>query len=410
MVISRCFASLVDVEMMKRIVLRLKCALIVLMVSFPAGCGFYRTVRNEPPPSETRRFGPVNTSAEMDRPVLLLGRLENPRRSPTRWRDIGKGMTDMLSRELRAAGTYDAWISTRLAREVDSILGDLPTSRKDRFDSLRGQNPEIHYVILGGVTDFLHIQRRKGNPRGGRDPNRQTGYSEALVAIEFSVVDIESGRVVLTDHVTGSVFIEDGTVQESYRSMSFGSYRFWNTPLGEASLEAIGHVIYQIQQLPVPARQLVANAAHGETFEVGGESESSVAEFVNPERSASQPQPFYRKDVIRIVSQVHPRKIEVAWSRQHVVGVNDVYYVSRHDAASENLVSINDPDTGRPLRARIIATGKTGGTALLNGMKPANTDLRGAILTRQRASRTRSKMTKSSEDSLGAGRVESSTQ
>ena len=393
---------------MKRIVLRLKCALIVVMVSSSAGCGFYRTVRNEPPPTE-RRFGSVNTSAETDRPVVLLGHLENPRRSPSRWRDIGKGMTDMLSRELRAAGTYDAWISTRLAREVDSILGDLPTSRKDRFDSLRGQNPEIHYVILGGVTDFLHIQRREGNPRDGRNPNRQIGYSEALVAIEFSVVDIESGRVVLTDHVTGSVFVEDGTVQEPYRSMSFGSYRFWGTPLGEASREAIGRVIDQIQQLPVPARHLVAGAAQEGTTVVAGEYEVSEAEFVNPERSAPQPLRFDRKDVIRIVSQVHPRKIEVAWSRRQVVGVNDVFFVSFHDAASENLVSINDPDTGHPLQARIIATGQTGGTAFLNGMKPAGTDLRGAILTRQRASRIRSKMTISSGDSHSAGRAESTT-
>ncbi len=349
-------------------------------------------------------------SVEAGPPVVLLGQLENPRRSPSRWRDIGTGMTDLLSRELRAAGTYDAWISSRLAREVDSILRDLPTSRKDRFDLLRGQNPEIHYVILGGVTDFLHIQNRSGDPRNERDQNSQAGYSEALVAIRFSVVDIESGRVVLTDHVTGSAIIEDGTVQEPYRSMSFGSYLFWSTPLGEASREAVGRVIEQIQQLPVPGRHYVAGAAREESREAGGEAESSADEFDHPERSAPLPHRFDRIDIIRIVSQVHPRKIEVVWNRAHAVGVNDVYFISRYDAASENLVSINDPDTGRPLQALIITTGQAGGTALLNGMKPEGTDLRGAILTRQQASSIRSKMTISSEISMKAGLSESVTQ
>lgn len=401
MAISRCFASLVDVEMMKRITLRLKCALMIMVVSGGAGCGGYRTRDFKPETADSRSFGYVYTSSDTYRPVILLGRLENPRRSPYRWRDIGKGMTDVLSRELRAAGTYDVWISTRLAREIDSILNDLPTSRQKRLDSLRGKNPDIHYVILGRVTDFLHIQRRDDNPRNGDYQDRQSGYSEALVAIEFSVVDIESGRVILNDHVTGSVLVEDGTVQESYRTMSFESYRFWDTPLGRASRDAIGRVIDQVQKLPVPEGNHLADAilegAYEGAIEEAGEPESSATVYALPERETPNPRRFDGKGEIRIVSQVHPRKIEVVWTRPHLIGVNEVFFVSRYDPDRGSLVSINDPDTSRPLQARIIATTKKGGTALLIGMKPRGTDLRGAILTRRRALRILSKMTISSE-------------
>lgn len=316
-------------------------------------------------------------------PVLLMGNLENPVQSPLRWRDVGEGLTDALSRELRAEGMYDIWINPRIGHEVESILQGAPSQRAGRFETLCDGHPDVRYIFVGRVTDFLHVGEptrdrlrglfRRDDSEEGDEPEISV---EAMVAIDFSIVDIVSQRTVLSDHVVGR--FEAGPVlsRDLYRDMAFGSYRFWTTPLGRASQQAIDRILLRLGELPTPDRALVENRSH--------ETEDSVIASDSHRGPGSVAAAREWSRGIRVERQINPRKIRVTASRADSLRKGQTFYLSRYDQISGHLVSIEDRDTGHPLQAQIISARRTSGLALLLGLKPVELDLRGALLTRQR--------------------------
>ena len=111
---------------------------------------------------------------------------------------------------------------------------------------------EIDYVIVGKVTDFHHTAALpKDASRWGLFGRRK----EAVVAIEWRVVDVQARRVVAADHTYGTAEASrKKSVEELYAGLDVSAYLFWNTPLGRAAHQAVDKSIERMRELlPNPA-------------------------------------------------------------------------------------------------------------------------------------------------------------
>lgn len=270
---------------------------------------------------------------------IVVGELDNPQAASVRWRDIGPGMTDTLVRTLRNENNYTVRSDRKLGSDIQSALLKSASDRWRRMEEFHKKYPEIDYVVVGQVTDFQHStdlteEARQRHFLFGRK-------SEAIVAIRLTVVDVASGAVVVDDHVTGTASSnKDVSAKDLYRNITFGSYVFWNTPLGEASREAIANATARIQRA-VPLLQ-------GDPM------------------------------IVRVLER---RKVELNGGTNMGVVVGQQYYVCS-PASGGDYVSIQDADTGRPLMAKVTSVGSGTAEAWLVGRAAVESDLRGARLLR----------------------------
>jgi hypothetical protein len=154
------------------------------------------------------------------------------------------------------------------------------------------------------------------------------------------VLDFDSGRVVASDHVYGTAPAPKKSAKELYAGFDFDSYLFWSSPLGLASEEAIERTVGVIVKVEPPV-----------------------------------------EEYLRIVRQTGARRVELAQAGEPA-DAGEELYVCQTDTGTGGLRPVYDPDTHRPLRVRIDATGEHGATAWLIGQKPVDVDLCGAVLSR----------------------------
>lgn len=68
-----------------------------------------------------------------------------------------------------------------------------------------------------------------------------------LISLQLMIEDLQTNQVIISEAITESK--TSGSV--SYQNITFGSQIFWDSPLGEATAEALGETIdYLIEQLP----------------------------------------------------------------------------------------------------------------------------------------------------------------
>jgi len=265
--------------------------------------------------------------------VVVLGHFRTPAH-PLAWENVGPGMSDALARTLLNHGDFDVWINPNLARRVETLLDTSPDERAVRLTQIREAFPEVRLVVTGRVTDFHHTTDFSDGEHRMFD-----GASEAVVAIQMNVFDLELGRVVASDHIHGVAPAPARPSSEMYASVDFDSYLFWSTPLGKASAQAVNKAM-------------------------------DVLNRVVPTRDES----------IRIVKQIESRRVRIAAGSTQTLDRDRRYYVYVYDETTSRLVPVLDRDTRLPLQARIDASSRIGSTAWLMGEKPLSVDLRGAVL------------------------------
>lgn len=248
-------------------------------------------------------------------------------------------MSDALASALLNHNNFDVWIDAGISRQVAEILRRSPTKRAKGFAQVQSDYPEVHFVITGKVTDFHHTSEL---PREVSRWGIFRRRNEAVVAINFNVVDLQRQRIVATDHVYGTAGVSKTPSKQLYQDLEFGSYLFWSTPLGKASRQAIERTIERVIEV-LPSQM--------------GEP--------------------------RILNLIAARKVSIngGWSWGLVEGRR--YYVcTQDDDAGLALRPVLDPDTRQPLQVRISRVNKETSTAWLLGKKPPGDDLRGAQLLR----------------------------
>ncbi len=267
----------------------------------------------------------VLISARPGGTVIKIATFGDPAVAAVRWRnDVGSGMSEYLRRALLNETDFNVLIEP--ARAGRAANG--PTSS------------EADYIVTGKVTDFNHtslLSRKVA--RWGLLRRR----SEAVVAIEFRVVDAHSGRVVAADHIYGTASASRRPPRKLYNGLDFQAYLFWSTPLGRASRQALGRVVHRIRQI-VPSHS--------------GES--------------------------RIIAIEGLRKVTLVGGRATGFASGQEYLLYMSPPGTRKRSGpVYDAEMGRPLLVRISRVRKNSSTGWLLGQPPAGVDLRGAVLVRQ---------------------------
>ncbi|MHC4763681.1 MAG: CsgG/HfaB family protein [Planctomycetota bacterium] len=309
--------------------------LLVLVAIGVAGPGCARPrnpwVYAEPPAVSVNAYArPVKSG----RTVVAVAQFGNPVAPQLNWPDVGLEMTRAMRRAIYNNGNFEVRIAPEIEQKVSQpgFLGTAGTT---------GIAPvEVDYVLTGQVTDFHHTAALpKDASRWGLFGRRK----EAVVAIEWKVVDVRARRVVAADHTYGTAEASrKKSIDELYAGLDVSAYLFWNTPLGRAGHQAVDKTIERMRELL-------------------------------PSQVAGQP---------TVLQVMGPREVSIkgGWKWGLAEG-QEFYVIGQQEGQAPQ--PIYDADTGRPLMVRIRHVRKDGSTAWLLGKAPGGQNLKGAILTPQ---------------------------
>lgn len=241
------------------------------------------------------------------RPIILLGEFDSSTNVDSRWSDVAPSMREAFSRALLKTGKFDVVTDAALSSEAETILSSYDASRTQSLESvLYSLNTDRAFYVTGKVTDFLHTSDA---PESVQRLSWFETANDALVAIELTAVDLQTGRTTLSDQIVATVAAGDAAADQ-YGSLEFGSYLFWSTPLGKASSEAVDLGVAKLAtiQAATPGVSKIA------TYEEG------------------------------------TRAVEIKNGKNLADG--GIYYVGRMDSGAGVYVAVDD-DFGRPLRLRV---------------------------------------------------------
>jgi len=313
----------------------------VVALAIAAGCGSSTPWKSSPPPTASQPSVAAYAGLEHvpHRATLVIGRFANPGSASVGWSDIGKGITDALSRAMLNDRTFDIRINPELAAKLEPVVTGSRGSQTAELEKFARTHPEIDYVVLGKVTDFHHTNNLS------RDVARRGLFgrkTEAFVAIKFNIVDLNEKRVIAVDHIYGAAGADGSPADDVYRGITIDSYLFWSTPLGKASREAIEKARARLaQQAPSRVGQIV------------------------------------------ITRLLDARRVEIAAGRNWGLAIGQEYYVSSRSIEDGSLAPVLDRHTSQPVKAVVREVDEAAARAWLVGQQAAEIDLRGAVLTRQ---------------------------
>lgn len=267
------------------------------------------------------------------RTVIAVAEFASPDKPQLDWPDVGAEMT----RAMRRALYKDTDFEIRLDPELEKAASN-PAFLRTKPDTSRPL--EVDFVVIGHVTDFHHTAALpKDASRWGLIARR----NEAVVAIDWKVVDVRAHRVIAADHTYGTAKASGKkSIAELYEGLDVSAYLFWNTPLGRAGHAAIDNTIAHLRQ-------------------------------VLPNNVAKEP---------TIMEVLGPRKVSVQGGWQWGLAEGQEYYVVMPVKGGPSR-SIRDGDTGLPLVVKIIDVNKGSAEGWLIGKPAADVDLRGAMLLTQ---------------------------
>lgn len=285
--------------------------------------------------------------------LIAIGSFENPSSTPLAKSNIGAGFSEAIRQQLAKQNRLDPQVDAAVGREVTDALALSESQRARRLWQIWRAHPSLDWVLTGSVRKFGHVAQSPSD-LSAWGPSRN--HMQATVKITSTLVDLCHGTIISSDELSGVAWTNETPAPQTYRGITFGSYQYWQTPLGLASREVIDQLAARIERA-VPAAGPAATP-------------------------------------IRIVQQVDSRRVRLTENALEHASEGDVMYVCAFSADGLSLRTVDDSQTRQPLMARIEPR-RLGHapTARLTGEKPANTNLRGAVLTRQRPERASSTST-----------------
>jgi curli biogenesis system outer membrane secretion channel CsgG len=170
-------------------------------------------------------------------PRVAVASFENRSSFSGQWK-LGPGIADLLVSELVASRNFVVLERGNLAAVVDEI-----TRQKDRLFRKEGRVDEgrlenARYLIRGVITDFS--QTSGGSLwMGFRRLFIGTGGYTARVGLTLTIIDIESGKIVDSVQCAGNARANRAYGKGTYKGVHFGGDKFFRTPLGVATAQAI---------------------------------------------------------------------------------------------------------------------------------------------------------------------------
>lgn len=279
----------------------------------------------EPPAVQNGVFA---RQRDPSKPVIAIATFKNPDVPQLSWPDVGLVMTKAMRRAILNDGEFEVRIEPELERVVSNpafLLGGGGDVKPDGVD----------FVMTGHVTDFHHTAPMHKDVRRWSFAWRR---SEAVVAIDWKVIDVHARRVIAADHIYGQQDASRKPVEEIYAGLDATAYLFWNTPLGKAAHRAVDRTLKRMKQL------LPQHVGSPVIAKVKGNREVSVTG---------------------------------GWTWGLARGQEYYVCVPQGDVCTP----VYDVDTGNALAVRIDRVSKDTSTAYLHGKPPPDVDLRGAALS-----------------------------
>ena len=168
--------------------------------------------------------------------------------------DVGGGLAAMLATALEQSGQFVVLERANMQRIIfEQELKSANVANPETGPQL-GRVSAAQFVVIGAVTEF-GMQDKGGGfsiglaGGGGKNPLNTllgTKHAEGAVAMDLRIVDTSTTQVVQTVKVKEPISTTSVSVSADYRKMSMGGDQFNNTPLGEASRNAIEKAVREI--------------------------------------------------------------------------------------------------------------------------------------------------------------------
>lgn len=166
---------------------------------------------------------------------------------------LGKGMTEQLVSELVKAGRFKIQERQHLKKMYRQEHQLINASRKHAPQ--KNQFKAAHFSIAGAVTSF---ELCAGGIGGKVDVGKLFGFkktglkvgggkSEAKVAIDIRVIDVETAEVFTSFTVEGKSTKMALALGGKYKGAAFDSGAFKNSPIGEATRDAIRNAVERLR-------------------------------------------------------------------------------------------------------------------------------------------------------------------
>jgi hypothetical protein len=334
-------------------------ALTVGLVLFAAclsapGCGRPKNpwTYAEPPAVALVR---ASNPAQPGHMLIAVADFANPAAPQLPWPTVGPEMSRALRRTLFKDG-YQVRIAPDIEKKVST-----PGFMQTKPPAPGSPAPEVDYVVIGQVTDFHHTKSLpKDASRWGLIGRR----NEAVVAIEWKIVDVRNHKLIAIDHVYGTAESSGRKPPaERYAGLDPSAYLFWNTPLGRAAHDAIDGTVARMRKV-LPANSPPPGPPAAPTMAAAGASATAAG-------AAPAASPV-------VVQAVAPRQLSVAGPG---LVEGDEYYLTLADPSGAPR-AVLDCDTGRPLVVTIGPVSRGAAEAWVLGKAASGLNLRGARLQR----------------------------
>jgi len=170
-------------------------------------------------------------------PRIAVTTFENRSSFRGQWK-LGPGIADLLVAELVESKNFVVLERGNLSAIVDEIA--LQKNRLFRKEGKvdEGRLENARYLIRGVITDFSQVS---GGSlwMGFRRLFIGSGGYTARVGLTLTIVDIESGKIIDSVQCAGEAKAGEVYGKGSYEGVHFGGSKFFKTPLGLATAEAI---------------------------------------------------------------------------------------------------------------------------------------------------------------------------
>lgn len=213
---------------MDKIIKSVTCGLLLMVVC--GGCGTLVVSRVEP------------LSDDFIKPVVAVSSFENRSGFSGQW-SIGTGMADLLVSELVASGHYQVVERTNLDKVIGELERQVDRHFRQEGRSEQGRLKNARYLIRGVINDFSQVGG-SGLSLAFRKLFMGGKAYKARVALTLTVVDVQSGEIVDSVQCEGKASAGEAYVQASYKDISFGGDRFFKTPLGVSTCNALRRGIH----------------------------------------------------------------------------------------------------------------------------------------------------------------------
>ncbi|MBN2211951.1 MAG: hypothetical protein JW709_11195 [Sedimentisphaerales bacterium] len=216
------------------------------------------------------------------KPTIAVMSFENRAQMQTKW-NLGDALADQLIDRLMATRRYVVLERAQL----NAVMRELKRTQDSRFRKTgapaTGQLKHVKYLVKGVITDFGHVETVEGDFWQLFDWGLLGSSTHAMVGCTVYVVDVESGQVIASESVQAKVKDKKHDDKPiNYQGMTFASYSFYHTPLGEATnkmldeavvkiARAVAETPYQPKIARVMNGQIVINGGKDRRLEIGDE-------------------------------------------------------------------------------------------------------------------------------------------